>query len=376
MNLETFKARARRKLELPHRSAQTDAARTTAQTSKIEATSEEAPAPAADSQSDRFAAALTQAREEELKQEPLRPDATTEAPVAAPQSIASVTDSPAQQTTNAISAEDSELNRLRSLLLGDSHKDQRDQLNTVYQRTQAGMNDLRQDIDARLDDLTKYVGQLEESILNSIDVRADESGQHEWARVAESTEARFQEHNERLAAFDAKLTNTLTNLRAEFEADRESDRAYLKKELAEASARTDALLDGVSSRLETSIAGIENRLSKQLQNQSAGLVSESETTVSNLRNQLGNLIDDRVRVFNDQQTSGLGELRDILLANTQELNAELKLQTEQQRDTLHSHREEIEKQLSKAVNELDQTKVSHEDLSQLLGRLADRLTRL
>lgn len=231
-------------------------------------------------------------------------------------------------------------------------------------------------MDARLDNLTKYVGALEQSILNSIEVRAEVADQQQWSIVAETTEARVQEHNERIDAFDAKLANTLSNLRAEFEADRESDRAYLKKELAEANTRTDKLLDNVSSRLETSIASIEARLSKQLTTQSAGLVADSESTVSNLRAQLGNLIDDRVRSFNDKQSSGLDELRDILLTNTQQLNDEIKSQTEQQRNTLNAHRTEMEKQLNSAINELNQSKVSHKDLAQLLGRLADRLKHL
>jgi len=273
-------------------------------------------------------------------------------------------------------SDESELSRLRALLLGTSHKDQQNQVNAVYERTQTGINELRQDMDTRLDNLTKYVGQLEQSILNSIEVRAEESDQQQWAVVAESTEARVQEHNDRIDAFDARLTSTLSNLRAEFEADREADRANLKKELAEANARTDKLLENVSSRLETSIASIEERLSKQLTNQSAGLVVDSESSVSNLRTQLGNLIDDRVRAFNDKQTSGLGELRDILLANTQQLNSELQSQTEQQRSTLNSHRVDMENQLNSAIHELNQSKVSHKDLAMLLGRLADRLKHL
>jgi|GEM_PF-5601473 len=419
MNLETFKARARRKLELPPRRSASDAARTTQESSTDTNTAtrpEQRSAPTVQnpgSNTDKFAAALSHAHNKELERgtvdtehaekkaaftAPSAPSTTTTPIASAPTTSAPTAyipgayalESSSEEPTSAplsayaqpgmqhtdTASEASELSRLRSLLLGDSHQNQQDQVNAVYERTQKGINDLRQDMDARLDNLTKYVGQLEQSILNSVEVRAKESDQQQWSVVAETTEARVQEHNERIDALDAKLTNTLSNLRAEFETDRETDRAFLKKELSEANARTDKLLDDVSGRLETSIASIEARLSKQLTTQSIGLVADSESSVSNLRAQLGNLIDDRVRSFNDKQSTGIGELRDILLSNTQQLNGEIKSQTEQQRNTLNAHRSEMEKQLNSAINELNQSKVSHKDLALLLGRLADRLKHL
>ena len=401
MNLETFKARARRKLELPNRGkrpssarTETNATKTLPETSATKSTvdDKELEKSKADgttlddpnSNTDKFAAALSFARDQELKRSsqiknaPTQELTDTQTRTPATTSMQPLTPSSTNRVNqeSTAQADETELSRLRSLLLSNSHRDQQDQVNAVQQRTQAGLNDLRQDMDTRLDDLTKYVGQLEQSILNSIEVRAEASDHTQLAMAAESAEARVNEQNARLDAFDARLTNTLAELRAEYEAGRETDRANLKKELAEANARTDALIEGISTRLETSITGIEGRLSKQLNNQSMGLVADSETTVNNLRTQLGNLIDDRVRTFNDQQTNGLGELRDILVANTQNLNAELKLQTEQQRNTLQSHRTEIEKQLNSAIQELNQSKVSHKDLSQLLSRLADRLKHI
>ena len=401
MNLETFKARARRKLELPNRGkrpssarTETNATKTLPETSATKSTvdDKELEKSKADgttlddpnSNTDKFAAALSFARDQELKRSsqiknaPTQELTDTQTRTPATTSMQPLTPSSTNRVNqeSTAQADETELSRLRSLLLGNSHRDQQDQVNAVQQRTQAGLNDLRQDMDTRLDDLTKYVGQLEQSILNSIEVRAEASDHTQLAMAAESAEARVNEQNARLDAFDVRLTNTLAELRAEYEAGRETDRTNLKKELAEANARTDALIEGISTRLETSITGIEGRLSKQLNNQSMGLVADSETTVNNLRTQLGNLIDDRVRTFNDQQTNGLGELRDILVANTQNLNAELKLQTEQQRNTLQSHRTEIEKQLNSAIQELNQSKVSHKDLSQLLSRLADRLKHI
>ena len=341
------------------------------------------------SNKDKSTAALTLARDEELNRgkqsaEETTTSAISDAPAVTATTATSTTAVPPTTTPTTTITERrktenqdaTDLDRLRSLLLGSSHHEQQEQVDAVYQSTQIGINDLRRDMEIRLDDLARYVGQLEQSIVNSIEVRAEESDQQQWALVAENTETQVQKHNERIDALDLRLTNTLSTLRTEFDTNREADRTYIKQELTEASARTDKLLENLSTRVETSIAAIEDRLSKQLSTQSAGLVADSATTVSNLRSQLGKLIDDRVRTFNDQQTSGLGQLRDILLSNTQQLNKEIKSQTEEQRKTLQNHQVGIEKQLNSAIQELNQSKVSHKDLAQLLGRLADRLKHL
>ena len=387
MNLETFKARARRKLELPRNSVQP----TPAPANKTETPSPDTLEPdtmtppeagsagdtkSSDSSTDRFAAALNLAREREV--DPESPSSNTAARASAEDlrvdrraSVADTTYSAGQ--TNPSPASEEELERLRSLLLGSNHKTQQDQVEVIYHRTQASVDGLRRDIDGRLDDLTEYVSQLEQSILNSVKERAETDEARSRATIVEGTELRLQQHNDRLDALDVRLSNTLTNLRAEFEADREADRAFLKTELAGANARTDQLLIGVTARLDASIKSIEDRLSTQLDSTSQGLMADSESTVSSLRSQLGNLIDERVKTFNEEQSAGLVELRDTLLANTKEINSSLKAQTEQQEKTLSAHRTELESQFKAAIDELTKSKVSHKDLSQLLARLADRI---
>ncbi len=165
-------------------------------------------------------------------------------------------------------------------------------------------------------------------------------------------------------------------MRTELNENRESDRQFLQTELADANARTDRLLTALSDRLDASITGIENKLSERLNSQSADIMAGSETTVNHLREQLGNLIDERIKTFNAEQTSGLVELRDTLLRNTQAINAELQQQTKEQRNTLEQHRASLETQFNAAIQTLSQSKVSHKELSQLLSRLADRITQL
>ena len=252
---------------------------------------------------------------------------------------------------------------------------QENQIESIQQRTQASINGLRKEMDASLSDLSKYIEQLETSILNSQAHQSEPANEASWSGIVADTDAKLQGHNDRLDALEARLANTLTNLRTELEEDRESNRAFVKTELEKVNARTDELLQGMSARLESSIGTIETRLSEQLDSKSAGFFADSETTVNNLRTQLSNLIDERVRSFNEEQSAGLMELRDTLLSNTKEINSALKLQTEQQDKTLNSHREELESQFNAAIAVLTKSKVSHKDLSQLLARLADRLTQ-
>ena len=245
----------------------------------------------------------------------------------------------------------------------------------VYQRTQAGIDALHRDMDARLTDLTEYIEQLEESILNNEKSHAETPEGGAWALV-ENAEERFHQHEQRLDDLDVRLSNTLQNMNTELEKNRAADRKLLQDELTEANVRNDKLLTSVSDRLEASINGIEERLSSRLSTQTAGFAAESQTTVEALREQLGSLIDERVKNFNADQSEGLVELRDTLLSNTQAISGELKLQTEEQRNTLSEHRSALEAQFNAAITTLNNSKVSHRDLSDLLSRIADRIKLL
>ena len=365
MNLETFKARARRKLEMSNRLADTDAepelprapSVSTSQASETKASETKAsetnasetadPSRQTDTSTDKFSAALYQAREKEISRN------SSKSTPASYQAL-TMTGSPEQRSSARL---------------------QENQIESIQQRTQASINGLRKEMDASLSDLSKYIEQLETSILNSQAHQSEPGNEASWSGIVADTDAKLQGHNDRLDALEARLANTLTNLRTELEEDRESNRAFVKTELEKVNARTDELLQGMSARLESSIGTIETRLSEQLDSKSAGFFADSETTVNNLRTQLSNLIDERVRSFNEEQSAGLMELRDTLLSNTKEINSALKLQTEQQDKTLNSHREELESQFNAAIAVLTKSKVSHKDLSQLLARLADRLTQ-
>ena len=375
MNLETFKARARRKLEMSNRLADTDAepelprapSVSTSQASETKASETKAsetnasetkasetnasetadPSRQTDTSTDKFSAALYQAREKEISRN------SSKSTPASYQAL-TMTGSPEQRSSARL---------------------QENQIESIQQRTQASINGLRKEMDASLSDLSKHIEQLKTSILNSQAHQSEPANEASWSGIVADTDAKLQGHNDRLDALEARLANTLTNLRTELEEDRESNRAFVKTELEKVNARTDELLQGMSARLESSIGTIETRLSEQLDSKSAGFIADSETTVNNLRTQLSNLIDERVRSFNEEQSAGLMELRDTLLSNTKEINSALKLQTEQQDKTLNSHREELESQFNAAIAVLTKSKVSHKDLSQLLARLADRLTQ-
>lgn len=427
MNLETFKARARRKLQLPYNSGPTasdpsrgkevedkrrqaqatepkrndqtnrplelhpdrtpDSPQATAPQDTLspgdQPAGQTAPAnrgaPAAAS-SDKFASALTYAQREQATAAPasqaaLPTEIDPRSERRTPTSLQSLTGSPAQTEPQRENSDDEQFQHLRSLLLGNSYENQQDQVDVVYQRTKAGINALRRDMDARLTDLTEYVEQLEQSILNSMESHARTAAEGELG--ADAAE-RLNQQDQRLEALDARLTNTLDTLRDELDDHRQADRRFLRQELATVNVRTDELLTNVGHQLESSINGIQSNLSTQLSDRSTSLQADtaSETTINSLRERLGELIDDRIETFNAEQSKGLGQLRDTLLANTDAIKMELRTQTEAQRNTLAGHRTELERQFNAAIATLNTSKVSHKELSQLLSRLADRLQQL
>lgn len=434
MNLETFKARARRKLELPyggHASVPESAARAT-QSSAQPAPSEpaagrpeptrQAPADSPPEQdqdsmtpidqsakpqasSDRFASAMAHARSEQQRVsktgdadrhvDPLN-TASEDARTASVHALSSSPTAPTEaRSTRAAATDnptgDADFQHLRSLLLGKGYESQQDQVDVVYQRTQAGINALRRDMDARLTDLTDYVEQLEQSILNALDNQQDSAAQatadgglgaDAAERLTQSGVVLEEQLETRLGSMDTRLTGMLDKLRSDIDEHRQEDRAFLQQELQAVNDRTDTLLAGLGERFEASLESIQSNLSTQLQQSPNPLLGaaptdgESEATINGLRERLGELIDERIAAFNSDQTSGLRQLRDTLVANTEAIKTELQTQSATQRKTLEAHRSELESQFNAAITTLNNSKVSHKELSQLLSRLADRLQHL
>ena len=287
MNLETFKARARRKLELPHGSYSHAEKRPqegleTTNTAAVPEPAESQSLPseqpsdsmtprdptsteptAQPTSTDKFAQAMSHARGDN-RNDLSAGDARVDRRASGPVSLQTLTGSPANAATDtSLTSADSQLNHLRSLLLGDAYDNQQDQVEVVYQRTQAGINALRRDMDGRLTDLTEYIEQLEQSILNSIESRTEQPEGEAWALV-ENTAERLNQHEQRLDSLDVRLTNTLTNLRNELEENRQADRQFLQRELSAANTRTDQLIIGVSQKFEASLKSMETKLSEQL----------------------------------------------------------------------------------------------------------------
>ena len=366
MNLETFKARARRKLALPGRNAETSAEPVQTQAASQPQANSMTPPKAPDSTpqqtaqpgADRFAAALTYAAQT---------DATAQAAstlTPSPASLQSITGSPA----SGPSSSDTQLAHLRSLLLGNEHQSQQDQVDSVYRRTQSGLNVLRRDMEARLTDLSDYVEQLEQSLLNGIEQQS--------SALPDDAAQTLANHEQRLDLLDARVTDLLNNTTASFDEQRAADRDSLEAKLTAITTRSDRMLNAVSERLESSIGNMQTAITTQLSTQSNNALTESAETVSGLRSQLETLIDDRVRTFNGEQTSSMSELRSAMLKHTGSIKSELQQQTKEQGEQLAAHRDALETQFNSAIKTLNGNKVSHKELSQLLSRLADRIKQL
>lgn len=407
MNLETFKARARRKLELPgHRqpaaasvSDQPDAPEqiepshdpssdsaahnqaksmtppnAPASTSAITDGSDQIESPTAGAE--RFAAAFKDASEGSKSTTTLAPPPLPPLPPSqrdprrdnfdakkstSESSIQAVTGSPAKADPTS----DNQLAHLRALLMGNQSESQQDQVDEVYRRTQSGLNSLRRDMDARLTDLSDYVEQLEQSLLNSVEAQSSD--------LSEDTAQILGKHEQRLDALDARVGDFLATVRADLDKERANHRDHLETKLAAITERNDRTLKSVSERLERSIADMQSNLSKQLSDQSGQTLKAPEATIADLREKLSALIDERVHAINAEQTSNMTQLRETVLAHTGSIKAELQAQTQEQSAQLRTHREEMETQFNRAILSLNDNKVSHRQLSQLLTRLADRI---
>jgi len=415
MNLETFKARARRKLALPARNADSPAAPEPAATnpsgstpgSTSEPTSEASSnsakqyqansmntpkTPASTSASatsgsvgnsvagaDRFAAALDFANQSSAEQSPTAdPRDTTFASDPRSDNFAPREPKAAnpQPRSGAIStrnmSSDAQLAHLRSLLLGDEQDTQQDQAEAVYRRTQSDLNSLRRDMDGRLTDLSKYVEQLEQSLLNNLD--------NQKHNLSDDKAEMLSRHEQRLDALDTRLDavldKALESARADRDEQRKQDREDLDTRLTQLSRRHDTMLNEVSDRLDRGLAQMESSISEQLKSHSTVAPDSPEQSMVGIREQLAGLIDERVNILNGEQDKSLTDLRNTVLMHTSSIKEELQAQTEQQSNQLATHREEMETQFNRAILSLNDNKVSHRQLSELLTRLADRVKQL
>lgn len=380
MNLETFKARARRKLALPGRNTETSAEPVQKPAASQHQANDMTPPKAPDSTpqqtaqagADRFAAALSYAAQDaDSVQDTPPPQTATDATSQtdsklspSPTSLQAITGSPASGPVSS----DTQLAHLRSLLLGNQHQSQQDQVDSVYRRTQSGLNVLRRDMEARLTDLSQYVEQLEQSLLNGLEKQS--------GGLPDDAAQTLANHEQRLDRLDARVTDLLNNTTAKFDEQRAADREHLEAKLTAVTTRSDRMLNAVSERLESSIGNMQTAITTQLSAQSTSALNESAETISGLRTQLETLIDERVRAFNGEQTSSMSELRSAMLKHTSTIQSELQLQTKEQGEQLAAHRETLETQFNSAIMTLNGSKVSHKELSQLLSRLADRIKQL
>ena len=149
---------------------------------------------------------------------------------------------------------DEQLAHLRLLLLGDEQDTQQDQINTVYRRTQSSVDTLRRDMDARLTDLSQYVEQLEQSLLNNLD--------NQSKNLSSDATGALSRHEQRLDALDTRLDSVLDkalkSARADRDTQRQQDRENLDKRLTELSQRHDKMLNDLSDRLDRGLAQMES----------------------------------------------------------------------------------------------------------------------
>jgi len=267
---------------------------------------------------------------------------------------------------------DAQLAHLRSLLLGDEQDSQQDQVDAVYHRTQSELNTLRRDMDSRLTDLSKYVEQLEQSLLNNL-----ENQNHNLSNDAAAALSRQEQRLDTLdTRLDSVLDKTLETVRADIDIQRKQDREDLDTRLTELSQRHDKMLNEVSDRLDRGLAQMESTISHQLKSHTKAEQTSSEQSMLGIRKQLASLIDERVNILNSEQEKNLTDLRETVLMHTSSIKQELQSQTEQQSNQLATHREEMEAQFNRAILSLNHNKVSHRQLSELLTRLADRVKAL
>ena len=280
MNLETFKARARRKLELSARpstpfvssqrapdpagkhgdnagqSGPASDDTTSLKNQPAQDRTNEAPpfkAPARPAQSapgsaDRFAAVMNYAAAKDSDTTAGPATASLESPAPAnsrrdqlapsgqtgadPDTVRSINKPPVAKPQSS----DDQLAHLRSLLLGNEYESRQGQLNAVDRRTQSGLNTLQRDMDRRLTDLAEQVEQLEHSF-SAMQTKISEQLSSQSSNALGNTES-------------------MTELRDALRAHTESIQAELRAQTKQQGAQLASHRADMETQFNSAIAGL------------------------------------------------------------------------------------------------------------------------
>lgn len=256
------------------------------------------------------------------------------------------------------------IDSVRELLLGDTMKQSRRELDSIERQTHKQMGELRVELGDRVDRVVRALSTVNQAVHKEL-------GDREQA-VRESSEEIAIKMEDRLSFLEAKIYTVVAEMERKVNATHATDNDKLIERLAEANVRTEANIVALTKKFEQQLLALGSRITTE--------IAEVNEQVTAVRAETGNELESAGSKMGEQLGAAekrlrgeLTELRDELGNSSAQLHAEMLRRAKDQQAIIARSEADSQAALHTHLQNLEGRKVSRNDFSSLLHELATRL---
>ena len=256
------------------------------------------------------------------------------------------------------------IDSVRELLLGDTIKQSRRELDSIERKTHNQLGELRVELGDRIDRVVRALSTVNQSVHK-------EFGAREQA-IRESSEEISTRMEDRLSFLEAKIYTVVADMERKVSATHTADNDKLIEQLAEANARTEANIVALTEKFEQQLNAFGSRITTEIAAVNEKVTAARAETGNELES-AGSKMGEQLGEAENRLKAELGELRDELCNSSVKLQQEMARRASEQQTTIARSEANTQATLRNHLQNLEGRKVSRNDFSTLLHELAARL---
>lgn len=256
------------------------------------------------------------------------------------------------------------IDSVRDLLLGDTIKQGRREMETIERKTHDQLAELRVELGDRVDRVVRALSTVNQAVHK-------EFGAREQA-VRESADKLSTQMEDRMSALEAKIFTHVADMERKLSATHTAANDKLVSQLADTNKRFDTKVAKLGLEVETQLQSFGTRITTELAEVDKSVAearAETDKEVLSLSGEVGN----KIGAVETQLTAELSKLRGDIGKSASDLRGELYVQVGEQKALLNRTHAESQSKLQDHLQGIEGRKVSRTDFSTLLHELAARL---
>ncbi len=248
---------------------------------------------------------------------------------------------------------ESTIDSVRELLLGDTIKQSRRELDAIERKTYARLADLRLEMGDRVDRVVRALSTVNQSLHKEPDDR-DQA-------IRDSSEEISTRTEDRLSALEAKIYTAMAELESKASAARAADNGNLIARLEDVAAQTQASVIALTEKFEQQLQAFGSRITSE--------VTEINEKILLARIENG----EHLEAAESRLADDLGELRSDFDKSSVQMRQEITRRAGETQAIIAHSEVNTKATLDNELRNFEERKVSRSDFSSLLQELATRL---